>query len=98
VSIILGHLGMLIALRVVLVLIAIRILAGIVTGLRGSVDWNGLARTVTRPLLIDVLPLILLSWLLAVDPTHIVVRVWYYVAAAVIAIRILMELINLVRK
>ncbi|WP_026961269.1 hypothetical protein [Alicyclobacillus herbarius] len=96
-STLLGHAGMLVALQVVLALIAIRILVIGAMDLRQSVNWPNLAQAVTRPILLDALPLILLSWLTIVDPTHIIMRAWYYVAAALIVIRTLQDLLRRVR-
>ncbi|WP_067932162.1 hypothetical protein [Alicyclobacillus kakegawensis] len=93
-SILLGDNAMLIAFEVVLALIALRILVTAALDLRGTVDWSEWARLVTRPMLTDALPLILLSWLTTVDPTHVVAQAWFYVAAALIVIRTLLELLR----
>lgn len=86
------HLGMLVSMWVVLIAIAVSIVVRIVTGLRTSTKIAELAEIVTRPILLDVLPLVLLSLITVLDPTHILVRIWYYVAAALIVLRELLLL------
>lgn len=93
-GVIASHLGMLIAMWVVLILIGLGIVIRLVVGLRGSVTMTDLATTITRPILLDVLPLILLAMLTAIDGTGILMRIWYYAAAVVIILR---ELMNIAR-
>ncbi|MCL6549024.1 MAG: hypothetical protein K6T30_08955 [Alicyclobacillus sp.] len=93
-SIIAGHVGMEIAMWVVLGLIGLSVLLRLILNLRGSVKVADLAQLVTRPILLDILPLILLSWLRTIDPTHVVMIVWYYVAAVLIAIRALLDIVS----
>lgn len=93
-TVIANHLGILIAMWVVLILLGLGILIRLVVGLRGSVTMTDLATTITRPLLLDVLPLILLAWLTTIDNTGILLRIWYYAAAVVIVLR---ELLSLAR-
>lgn len=93
-TVIANHLGMLIAMWVVLILLGLGILIRLVVGLRGSVTMTDLATTITRPLLLDVLPVILLAWLTTIDNTGILLRIWYYAAAVVIVLR---ELLSLAR-
>ena len=90
--VILHHQIMLIALWVVLCAIALSIVVRILTNLRGTVNFAALAESVTRPLLMDVLPLLILSWLTRFDPTHVVVLVWYYVVAVLIILKVLSNL------
>jgi hypothetical protein len=97
-SIIAAHTPMLIALWVVLILIGLTIVARLLLGLRNSIAVSDLATAVTRPLLLDVLPLLIASWLTTIDPTHVLIPIWYYVIAVVISIRQLMELGNILRK
>ncbi|OFW75250.1 MAG: hypothetical protein A2201_09490 [Alicyclobacillus sp. RIFOXYA1_FULL_53_8] len=86
-GVIASHLGMLVALWVVLILLGLSIVVRVVTGLKGTLVLADLATAVTRPLLVDVLPLILLALLMGIDGTHTLVRIWYYVAAVLIALR-----------
>lgn len=92
IGVIAGHLGMLIAMWVVLIVIGCSIVARLLTAVRRSKQLGELAEAVTRPLLLDVLPLILLSLLTVIDPTHVLIRIWYYLAAVLIIVRQLMLL------
>ena len=87
-----SHLGMLVAMWIVLILIGLAIVVRLVVGLRGSVSLSDLATTVTRPLLVDVLPLLILAVLTGIDGTHILMRIWYYAAAVLIVLRELMTI------
>lgn len=87
-----SHLGMLVAMWIVLILIGLAIVVRLVVGLRGSVSLSDLATTVTRPLLVDVLPLLILAVLTGIDGTHILMRIWYYAAAVLIVLRELMNI------
>jgi len=93
-----AHNAMLVCLWIVLALVGLTIVAKTVTGLRGKLNLAQLAETLTRPILLDIFPLILLSWLTAIDGTHILMLIWYFAAALVIAVRTLMELLQLLRK
>jgi hypothetical protein len=97
-SIIASHTAMLIALWVVLILIGLTIVVRLLLGLRSSMAVADLATAVTRPLLVDVLPMLIVSWLTTIDPTHVLILIWYYVIAVVISVRQLLELGNIVRK
>ncbi|MDQ0191139.1 hypothetical protein JI721_03275 [Alicyclobacillus cycloheptanicus] len=97
-SIIASHTAMLIALWVVLILIGLTIVVRLLLGLRSSTAVADLATAVTRPLLVDVLPMLIVSWLTTIDPTHVLILIWYYVIAVVISVRQLLELGNIVRK
>lgn len=97
-DIVMSHLGMLVAMWAVLILVGASILVQVLLALRGSVNFDNLATAVTRPLLVDVLPLLVLSWLTVVDSTQILVRIWYYVAAAFIAVRALMTLASFLKR
>jgi hypothetical protein len=91
-TVILANSTMLITFQVVLILLGLGAIANIVKSWNTSVDVSNLASFITRPVLTEVFPLILLSLLTAVDPTHFVVLIFYYLAALLIAIRILLEL------
>ncbi|MBX5435736.1 MAG: hypothetical protein IRZ33_00805 [Alicyclobacillaceae bacterium] len=93
-SVIAGHIGMEIALWVVLGLIGLGVLLRLLQNLRGSVNVSDLVHLVTRPILHDVFPLILLSWLRTIDPTHVVMIVWYYLAAVLIVIRAIGDVVD----
>lgn len=93
-AVIASHLGMLVAMWIVLILIGLAIVVQLVIGLRGSVSVADLATTLTRPLLVDVLPLIILALLTSIDGTFILIRIWYYAAAVVIVVRELMNIAN----
>ncbi|WP_067619040.1 hypothetical protein [Alicyclobacillus acidiphilus] len=97
-AIIHSHVGLLYSMRIVLIAVALTVIANLITQLRGSINWTAVAESVTRPILVDILPLILLSWLTALDPTGVLIRIWYYVAAAVILIRSIVTLVNYLRK
>ncbi len=86
------HLGMLIAMWIVLIAIGCTIVVRVLQGLRRSTNIGELAEAVTRPMVFDVLPLIILSLLTLIDPTGILIRIWYYVAAVLIVARQLMLL------
>ncbi|MCF8566207.1 hypothetical protein LLE49_15885 [Alicyclobacillus tolerans] len=86
------HLGMLVAMWIVMILVGLEALIFVLTSLRGQTDMAEVAKAVTRPVLLDLLPLILLSLLTLIDHTGVLVRIWFYVAAAAIAIRALMAL------
>lgn len=96
-SIIAASLAMKIALWVVLIAVGLEVLAQLYTGLRTRVGAASLATSVTRPLLVDVLPLLLLALLTRIDPSHFLILVWYYLAAALIAIRALQALSKLLQ-
>lgn len=87
-----GHFAMLIFMWIVLGLIGLNILVQLITKLRGSSDLGELATLVTRPMLLDILPLIILAMLTALPNFHIVMLIWYFVAAVLIAIRSFIQL------
>lgn len=93
-----SHLGMLYTMWVVLIVVAIAILAQLVKQLHDSANWEQISEMVTRPMLYDILPLLILSWLTATDPTGILLRIWYYVAAVTIIIRSLIAISKFVRR
>lgn len=93
-----SHVGMLYTMWVVLIVVALAVVAKLVTQLRLSANWDQIGEIVTRPMLLNILPLIILSWLTAVDPTGIFIRIWYYVVAVVIIVRSLIAISKFVRK
>lgn len=96
-DIISSHPGMEIMMWIVLIAIGLDILLVLVQNLRGTANIDGLATAVTKPLLYDVLPLIILSWLVAIDGSGFLIRIWYYAAAVLIILRVLLNLSKLVR-
>ncbi|QSO51970.1 hypothetical protein JZ785_24945 [Alicyclobacillus curvatus] len=92
------HEGMLIAMWVVMIAIGLEILITLAVGLRGKANISEMAQVVTRPVLFDLIPLIVLSWLTVLDDTHILVLIWYYVAAVLIIVRVLLALSNQLRR
>ncbi|MBX6351950.1 MAG: hypothetical protein IRZ10_01345 [Thermoflavifilum sp.] len=97
-SIILASLGMKVALWIVMILVGLTILAHLIRGLRGSKAMGELAECITRPVLLDLLPLLLLALLTRADPTHVLVLIWYYLAALFIALHRLLQLGELLRR
>jgi len=97
-SVIAGNSGMELAMWVVLIATGLGILVRLLTSLRGKTDIDKLATAVTRPVLVDILPLIILSWLTVLDGTHFLMLIWYYVAAVLVIIRVLMQLASMLRK
>lgn len=93
-SIIAGHTGLLIAMWVAMVAIGLVALIRLVQGLGAHAKADMLAETVTRPLLLDALPLIILALLTTIDPTHLIALIWFYVAALLIVVRSLLQLIK----
>jgi hypothetical protein len=93
-----SHLGMLISMWVVMILIGLTIVAKLISQLRTATDWDAIARAISRPVLTDLFPLILLSMLTTLDGTHILVRVWFYAVAVAIVIRSLVELGRNIKK
>ncbi|KPV39909.1 hypothetical protein [Alicyclobacillus ferrooxydans] len=91
-GIIASHEGMLVAMWVVMVAIGLEIVVYLATRLRRKADIGEMAEAVTRPVLFDIFPLIILSMLRAIDGTHILLLIWYYVAAVLIIIRALLRL------
>lgn len=96
-GIISSNLGMLIAMWVVLVLVGLTVLINLVAALRGPVTGD-LSEVMTKPVLQDIFPLIVLSWLTALDPTKVIVLIAWYVMALLIAVKALMKLANLLQK
>lgn len=96
VGVIASHLGLYIAMLVVLVVIGLNVLVTLIQSLRVGANISGLADVLTRPMLFAIIPLLVLSWLMALDPTpyHIVIRIWYYLAALFIILENLMALGN----
>lgn len=84
--------GLMITMWVVLVAIGLTALVNIARGLQGKFAVGEMADAVTRPMLLDVLPLIIIALLTKIDPTHVIVLIWYYVAAILIIIRNLLKL------
>ncbi len=97
-GIIQSHLGMLISMWVVMILVGLTIIASLINQLRTKTDWDEIAKVFTRPVLMDLFPLILLSLLTTIDPTHILVRIFFYAAAVAIVIRSLLALGNAIRR
>jgi uncharacterized membrane protein len=97
-SVIAAHQAMKLTMLIVLALIGLNIVVGLLMTLRGSADLGDLAGLATRPLLYDVLPLILLSLLTTLDPTKLLVLIWYYLAALLIAIRTVLDLGKALKK
>jgi Na+/phosphate symporter len=97
-SIILASLGMKVALWIVMILVGLTVLANLASSLRGSTSIGDLASHVTRPVLFDLLPLILLAILTQADPTGVLVLIAYYLAALLIALNRLLQLGDLLRR
>jgi hypothetical protein len=97
-SVILAHQAMKVTMLVVLALIGLNIVVNILMTLRGTADLGDLASVATRPLLFDILPLILLSLLTTLDPTKLLILIWYYLAALLIAIRTVLDLGKALKK
>lgn len=93
-GIISDHLGMLVAMWVVLVSIGLTALIQVVRGIQGKVAVGTLVDDATRPILFDVLPLLVIAYLSHIDPTHIVAFIWYYVAAVLIVVRAVQNLLS----
>lgn len=93
-----SHPGLLISMWVVMALVGLTIIGKLIGQLRMTSDWEAIARIITRPVLTDLFPLILLSWLTVLDSTHILIRIWFYAAAVAIVIRSLLELGRLIRR
>jgi hypothetical protein len=91
-SIIHGNFAMMVTMWIVLILVGLNILMQLLTALRGNANIDDLSTKVTRPVLMEVFPLIILSWLTVIDGTQILLLIWYYVAAVLIALRALMSL------
>ncbi|QSO46768.1 hypothetical protein [Alicyclobacillus mengziensis] len=92
------HEGMLIAMWVVMIAIGLEIVVALAMGLRGKANMREMAEVVTRPVLFDLFPLIILSILTMLDGTHILVLIWFYVAAVLIIIRVLLALSTHLRR
>ncbi|MFX4301073.1 hypothetical protein ACOJUR_02165 [Alicyclobacillus tolerans] len=97
-NIILHHPAMLTMLWVFLVPIGLTVIFRIVNELRGKFDLEKVATLLTRPILMDIFPLLLLGLLMLADPTHVVILIWYFVAAIAIALRALVELVRQLRQ
>jgi hypothetical protein len=93
-----SHLGMLISMWVVMTLVGLTIIAKLIGQLRTATDWDAIARVISRPVLTDLFPLILLSMLTTLDGTHILVRIWFYAVAVAIVIRSLVALGRSIKK
>jgi hypothetical protein len=97
-NIITGHAGMLLAMQVVLIVIGLTIVGRLLLCLKGSCNIEELAAHVTRPVLSYVFPLIVISWLTVVDTTHLLVLIAYYLAALLIAVAELMNLLDMLKQ
>lgn len=97
-GVILSHAAMLLTFRVVLVVVGLTVVFQLISHIRKNENVGKLAEIVTRPVLVDIFPLILLSMLTAVDPTHVIVLIFYYLAALLIIIRALLELSNALKR
>lgn len=97
-GIIIHNLGMLVSMWIVLGLIALNALVGLIAQLRGKTNLGALSELVTRPILLDVFPLILIALLTRLPNFQLVMLIWYYVAAILIAIRSLMALGKTLKK
>jgi cytochrome b561 len=86
------HLGMLVALWIVLILTGVNLVVQVIKGLTGPGSWQEMANAATHPLLYHILPLILLAGLTTLDPTHFLILIWYYLAALLIVV---VDLLNL---
>lgn len=93
-SIIAGHVGLLIAMWVAMIAIGLVALARLAQALGSHAKAGELAEIVTRPLLLDALPLIILALLTTIDPTHVIALIWFYVAALIIVVRSLLQLVR----
>ena len=97
-SIIASHSGLLVAMWIVLVAVGLQVAMHLVTNLRSKANFSHMANAVLAPMVSDILPLILLSWLITIDGTHILIRIWYYVGAALIVLRALVSLSRSLRR
>ena len=91
-GIILGNSAMVVSMWIVLGLIGLNALVQLLSSLRSSVNLSDLAQTFTRPMLFDILPLLILAALTKLPSFHIVMMIWFFVAAVLIAIRTLLDL------
>ncbi|WAH37212.1 hypothetical protein [Alicyclobacillus dauci] len=96
-GVILAHATMLLSFQVVLVLLGLTAIVKIVMKLLTHADFSEFAAYITQPVLHSVFPLIILSLLTAVDPTHFLVLIFYYLAALFIAIRSVLELASVLK-
>lgn len=92
IGIIHAHSAMLVTMWIVLILVGLNILIQLLTALRGSVNIDDLSTKATRPVLMEVFPLIIIAALTSIDGTHILILIWYYVAAILVALHALMSL------
>ncbi|MFB5192458.1 hypothetical protein [Alicyclobacillus fastidiosus] len=97
-SIILSHASMLLAFQVVLIALGLNMIVKLVMNLRKSDQVSTLADVITRPVLTEVFPLIIISLLTMVDPTQVIVLIFYYLAALFIVVRALLEIGKLLKK
>lgn len=91
-GVIASHEGMLVAMWIVLIALGLEMVIYLATHLRHKSDIDDMSKVVTRPVLFDLVPLIILSLLTALDGTHILMLIWYYAAAVLIVLRVLLRL------
>lgn len=97
-SVILSTPVMLLSFQVLLALMGLLAIARIVKELRGRTNFEELAAIITRPVLTRVFPVILLALLTAIDPTHVIVLVFFYLAELFIAVHTIIELGHALKK
>ncbi|GMA61959.1 hypothetical protein NZD89_19745 [Alicyclobacillus fastidiosus] len=97
-SIILSNAAMLLAFQVVLIVLGLNMIVKLLMNLRKSEQVSTLADVITRPVLTDVFPLIIISLLTMVDPTHVIALIFYYLAALFVVVRALLELSKTLKK
>ncbi|GEO25018.1 hypothetical protein AAC03nite_08030 [Alicyclobacillus acidoterrestris] len=97
-SVLSAHAAMLLTFQIVLIVLGLTVVVNIVSNLWKGASLSGVGDIVTRPVLTGVFPLIIISLLTQVDPTHIIVLIFYYLAAVCIVIRALFELARSLRK
>ncbi|QQE79845.1 hypothetical protein [Alicyclobacillus sp. SO9] len=97
-NVIAAHAGMLVMMWIVLIATGVEMLVYLAQNLRQKSDIRSAAKAVTEPLVFSILPLLILSWLTAIDGTGILIRIWYYVAAVLLVIRALIQLTTAIQK
>ncbi|MCL6517756.1 hypothetical protein [Alicyclobacillus sp.] len=92
------HLGMLVALWIVLILTGLNLVVQVIKGLTGRGSWQDMASAATHPLLHHILPLLILAGLTTLDPTHFLILIWYYLAALLVIIADLLNLSQYIKR
>lgn len=96
-SLILAHETTLLTFQVVLIVLGLNAVVKILMNLRNTTG-ESLVTALTRPVLMEIFPLILISLFAAVDPTHVIVWIFYYLTALAMVIKALLDLAGLLRK